>query len=354
MKQNCKLRSVSRIVTLTVFVLALAGATLADDRRLGIWFDRGSEVQILSPRLAQFPVLGLPHGTFVVFRCPISMMRLCLHLLGIVLALTIAEPTASGAPMMVNIGGRNLYLSCSGKISSPVVILEAGGGGTSESWDRVQSEVAKITRVCSYDRAGSGKSDAPGHQHSMQEHVADLHALLQKAGIKPPYIFVGHSLGGLIVRRYQTQFSGEVVGMVLVDSAHEEQLARFKDIPGALVGPPANPANWLNEGFLLPGQHLQWHVDMPLIVLEHGRPIDLPATIRARSKELEQIMHEQQRDLASRSSKGQLRTAKESGHDIPAEKPKDVIDAIHDVLRQTRSLAGVMHSSPLHTPGFAL
>lgn len=268
------------------------------------------------------------------------MMRLCLQMLGIVLTLTIAVPTAHGAPMMVNIGGRNLYLSCSGKISSPVVILEAGGGGTSESWDRVQPEVAKIARVCSYDRAGSGKSDAPGHQHSMEEHVADLHALLQKAGIKPPYILVGHSLGGLIVRRYQTQFSGEVVGMVLVDSAHEEQLARFKDIPGALVGPPANPANWLSEGFLLPGRHLQWHVDIPLIVLEHGRPIDLPPTVRARSTELEQIMHEQQRDLASRSSKGQLRTAKESGHDIPAEKPKDVIDAVHDVLRQARDRVG--------------
>jgi hypothetical protein len=266
----------------------------------------------------------------------VSMRRLCLWMLGIVLALTIAVLDAHGAPTMVNIGGRSLYLNCSGRISSPVVILEAGGGGTSESWDRVQPEVAKVAHVCSYDRAGSGKSDAAAHQHNMQEHVADLHALLQKAGIKPPYILVGHSLGGLIVRRYQTQFTGEVVGMVLVDSAHEEQLARFKDIPGALVGPPADPANWTRDGFLPPGQPLQWHVDMPLIVIEHGRPMKLPPTAQAHTTQLEQIMHELQRDLASRSSKGQLRTAKESGHDIPAKEPKEVVNAIRDVLRQTR------------------
>lgn len=233
---------------------------------------------------------------------------------------------------MVDIGGRELYMNCSGQRRSPTVVLEAGSEATSESWRRVQAGVSKFAYVCSYDRAGLGRSPSAGHEESVAENVADLHALLGKSEIAPPYILVGHSSGGLRVRRYQTQFNNEVVGMVLVDSAHEEEVWRFNDaIPGSVRGVPADPANLPRLGMLPPRQRLQWRVDIPLIVLVHGKPMELPPNMRAQAALAEKIMHDMQQDLASRSAKGELRTAEHSGHDIPNEEPEVVVQAIRDV-----------------------
>ena len=261
--------------------------------------------------------------------CRILFILFALHFASSVL---FAQDTAR----LVDIGGgRKLYLKCSGKMSSSTVILEAGGGGSTESWNRVQTDIAGFAHVCSYDRAGTGNSPAAGHSETVAEQVDDLHALLQ-ASSKPPFVLVGHSIGGLLVRKYQTRFASEVVGMVLVDSAHEEQLIRFKDIPGAIVGPPANPATWPAQGFLVPGQRMQWHTNVPLVVIEHGHPMDLPPGARAHAQRLEQIMHELQLDLASRSSQGELRKAERSGHDIPREQPDIIVQAVRDVLSKIK------------------
>jgi hypothetical protein len=92
---------------------------------------------------------------------------------------------------MIDIGGRRLFLNCSGKPHSQTVILEAGSESTSESWARVQPRVAEFAYVCSYDRAGLGKSDPAGHEETVAENVADLHQLLGKVALAPPYILVG-------------------------------------------------------------------------------------------------------------------------------------------------------------------
>jgi len=121
--------------------------------------------------------------------------------------------------------GRRLNLYCTGS-GSPTVIFDSGVATETVEWALVQPEIAKHTRACSYDRAGTGFSD-PGTRTGTSENIVDdLHKLLAAAAIAPPYVLVGHSYGGMNVRLYKDHFSDDVVGMVLVDPAHEDWVHR--------------------------------------------------------------------------------------------------------------------------------
>ncbi|MBZ0289046.1 MAG: alpha/beta hydrolase [Anaerolineae bacterium] len=123
---------------------------------------------------------------------------------------------------LISVGDHKLHIQCIGA-GSPTVVLESGFGSTSLDWLLVQPEVARFTRVCAYDRAGLAWSDPlpTSDPRSPGEIAAELHTLLGNAGIEPPYVLVGHSLGGKDVRMFAAQYPGEVVGMVLVDARHE-------------------------------------------------------------------------------------------------------------------------------------
>ena len=121
----------------------------------------------------------------------------------------------------VDIGGFSLNINCTGQ-GSPTVILEAGLGVPAISWRASQREIAKFTRVCSYDRAGYDWSDPGPMPRTTAESVKELHTLLQNAGERPPYVLVGHSFGGTNVRIYNVRYPGEVAGMVLADTGHED------------------------------------------------------------------------------------------------------------------------------------
>ena len=120
---------------------------------------------------------------------------------------------------MVNIGGRKLYLNCSGT-GSPTIVLVAGGDAFSVNWALVQPRVAGETRACSYDRAGLGWSDSGPADETVEQTIGDLHALLQAAGEKPPYLMVGASIGGIFIRAYQHAFANEVGGLVFTNSSN--------------------------------------------------------------------------------------------------------------------------------------
>jgi pimeloyl-ACP methyl ester carboxylesterase len=135
---------------------------------------------------------------------------------------------------LVDIGGRTLHAICSGT-GAPTVILEAGASSFAIDWTLVQPDIAKTTRICSYDRAGHGWSDR-GPTPTPARIVADLHALLAALGEKPPYILVGASAGGLYVRTYEHTYPGEVAGLVLVDPAHEDRLFTFFQGQAVAIG----------------------------------------------------------------------------------------------------------------------
>jgi pimeloyl-ACP methyl ester carboxylesterase len=155
---------------------------------------------------------------------------------------------------LVDLGGWRLHLNCLGeaRISQPTVILEAGAGDFSVDWSLVQPSVARFARVCSYDRAGSGWSDLGPRPRTMHQIVYELHTLLEKAGERPPYVLVGHSFGGIVVRLYQFRYPTDVVGVVLVEAAidnpwrktpekglvRSSDLATGKPIPEAKTSDP--------------------------------------------------------------------------------------------------------------------
>ena len=103
------------------------------------------------------------------------------------------------------------------------MILESGGGGPGYGWVLVQPGIARFTRACWYDRAGEGWSDSPPAPRTSTTITNDLHELLQRAGVKPPYVLVGASIGGEYARIFTAKFPEDVAGLVLVDSSHPDQ-----------------------------------------------------------------------------------------------------------------------------------
>lgn len=127
---------------------------------------------------------------------------------------------------LVDVGGYRLHIDCTGE-GSPTVVLESGLGATWLAWYRVQPLLAPFTRVCSYDRAGMGWSDASPKPRTAKVIAEELHRLLQNAGIRGPYVLVGHSLGGMYVRLFARLYPEEASALVLVDSSVPHQFQRL-------------------------------------------------------------------------------------------------------------------------------
>jgi pimeloyl-ACP methyl ester carboxylesterase len=125
---------------------------------------------------------------------------------------------------MVDIGGWKIHFNCTGEArpDQPTVILEPGVGDFSVDWSLNQPTISTFARVCSYDRAGDGWSEMGPHPRTMRQLVYELHTLLENAGEKPPFLLVGQSFGGLIVRLYAATYPAEVAGMMLIDAARTD------------------------------------------------------------------------------------------------------------------------------------
>jgi pimeloyl-ACP methyl ester carboxylesterase len=259
--------------------------------------------------------------------------------------------TASGE--MVDLGDYKLRVVCSGNAvnGNPTVIMDAGLGASSETWSGLQPEVARLTRVCAYDRAGVGKSEPSSQLPRTSMQIAqDLHALLSKTGITGPIVLVGHSFGGINVRLYASLYPQNVAGMVLVDSSHEEEIERWlSTIPPEIRREIENSGDRMVRG----PEHIDleesyrqmkaanWRTDVPLIVLSRGKASynadDYPPQLRAFAPEAEEVRISLQVDLASRSSRGKHIFADKSGHFIHHDQPELVIDAIRQVMEATRA-----------------
>lgn len=278
---------------------------------------------------------------------------------------------------LVNVDGYKMHIDCVGE-GTPTVVLESGLGDTFVSWRKVQPQLSKFTRVCSYDRAGIGYSDTSSQPRTSKVMAVELHALLQAAGIVPPYVLVGHSMGGYNVRLYASLYRNEVVGMVLVDASHPDQENRFPAELKSMEG------SWLREAEFLeyttpfgiprllglcdeePVQRAaecNWHSaregvaelksfpesgaqttstgtlgDMPLVVLSHDpdKPsADLSADLARVTNEAWEKMQE---DLVHLSTHSTQVIAKNSSHYIQVDRPDIVIDAVRGVVDQVRAV----------------
>ena len=126
---------------------------------------------------------------------------------------------------MYAVNGHEMHLYCTGE-GSPTIVLDAGMGNDSLAWAKVQPELSKTTRVCSYDRAGMGWS-TPGPDPRDADNIAsELHALLQQAGVSGPIVLMGHSMGGINIRAYAKHYPLELVGLVFIEGASPLQETR--------------------------------------------------------------------------------------------------------------------------------
>ena len=286
---------------------------------------------------------------------------------------------------LVDVGGYKMHINCIGQ-GSPTVILEAGMGNYSLFWAHVQPEVAKYTRVCSYDRAGYGWSEPSPHARTANFQVEELHALLVNANIQGPYVLVGHSLGGMLVRVYAHNYPDEVVRMVLVDSYHEERPIRLPILAKAnqeavgqfrmitllnstgmlalapqTISNPGLPADVFaqyqaisattegGETFLAEINAMEESSaevrslkitsfgNLPLIVLSAGRWDSISLLSDAENQKIWKELRVEQSELAVLSSESQQIIAEQSGHFIQLDQPDLVIDTIREMLDTIRN-----------------
>jgi len=138
--------------------------------------------------------------------------------------LTVLPSSADSAPhplgQLVDLGGHQLHVHCSGA-GSPVVVVETGLGDFSFDWTLVQNQVSRFTRICTYDRAGYAWSNPGPKPRTFAQLNLELHDALNKVGQKGPFVLVGHSFGGPVVINFAAAYPQDSAGMVLVDSAHQ-------------------------------------------------------------------------------------------------------------------------------------
>jgi pimeloyl-ACP methyl ester carboxylesterase len=247
----------------------------------------------------------------------------------------LADRAVNDLPDRVEVDGRMLRMRIEGT-GSPTVILEAGLSGPLEVWDMVQSDVSRFTRVVSYDRIGAveKKSSLTG-----KDVARELHAALHNAGVEPPYILVGHSLGGMYSRLFAELYPDDVAGMVLLDPTQEEFLDWMK---------VHHPKRTLSRHFVKnyaegAGFAETWEQvrrapplpAIPIVVVTGTKFIDDPKRI-----ETLPVWTASHADWVKLQPKGRHVLASNSGHGIQVEAPDLVVDLIRDVVNETRRDGG--------------
>lgn len=290
---------------------------------------------------------------------------------------------------MIDVGGYRLHLHSTGS-GGPTVVLDAGLGNIGLDWGLVQPEIAKFTRVVSFDRAGTGWSEKGTGPRTSLRIVQELRTLLHKAEIPGPYIIVGHSFGGATAQLFAATYPEEVAGIVLVDACHEEQEKRLPPNPigeggfgspvvaklsttfgltrvlmnlqGSNIAPPMPQHLWdahlalclttkhwnsmlaeskaLNESLAqLAGANRSILAKTPCIVITAGQLPDLAAFglndhLKTYLQEMFVVWGDLQKELVAKFKNGRQIIAEKSDHMIPWRQPELVVQAVQELIDQ--------------------
>jgi pimeloyl-ACP methyl ester carboxylesterase len=262
---------------------------------------------------------------------------------------------------LVDIGGYRLHLWCTGD-GAPAVILDAGLGGTSAGWGFVQPDVARFTRVCSYDRAGMGYSDSGPSPRTARRIAKELAELLAGSGIAGPVVLVGESIAGFNARMFASDHPEHAAGLVLVDASHEDDahevpgIARFVPLLstigvfrllGVSFGQPieslapsvrqyARATMFRASGYQAAADEIIHIRETISEVKGSRRRLTIPVLVVTGAGGADENWRRLQQDQASLSERGCLITAQQSGHVVAIDQPQVVVDAIRTVVEIVR------------------
>ena len=228
---------------------------------------------------------------------------------------------------------------------SPTVVFESGLGHGKRVWGPVFNGVSAITRAFAYDRAGYGQSEVSSEPRSGLQIVAELRSLLQTEGIAPPYVLVGHSLGGTYMKLFAKNYPEEVAGVVMVDARHSEFTQRCHQlgVPRLLYQPP--------EALLaLLGPITRAELEAAPLSLKQARKggafPDVPLIVLTQSNaaarwpaQLGKVWAASQRKMVKLSSLGKIKVLDDAGHNVHVDRPDVVVRAVLNVVRAARYLA---------------
>jgi pimeloyl-ACP methyl ester carboxylesterase len=307
-----------------------------------------------------------------------------------VFAMTMELPDLPPPGRMIEVDGHHIHLYSLGE-GTPVVVLENGAGESILSWWDVQSEIAKVTQVVSYDRSGLGWSERGTQPRTGANVVRELHDVLIAAKLPPPYILVGHSMGGVHIRMFRQAYPELVAGLVMVDSSHEQQVSRFDElVPAASANRdaylqkmnelttktraevlaaaeemfpltqfapelaalmrdrrrPETLRTQLEEYALSleildqPGDFQRDLGDLPLRVLTQTTPMNGEGMTEADGALMLKVFQDLQTEISTRSTRGTQTLVENAGHYIQRDQPQVVIDAVLEVVEIVQRAGG--------------
>lgn len=269
---------------------------------------------------------------------------------------------------LVRVGDAFLHVYCIGR-GAPAVVFDAGLGGNYLDWTFVQARLATTHLACAYDRLGAGWSSRTARARDVATMAEDLHLAMQATAVPTPFILVGHSFGGLLSQNYLARFPADVAGLVLVDSMHPEQFARFT---AAGIDVPVDPHYVLGHTPAFAATHglpeSLWPLATRLagadkarvfVIREMTAMLDIAKTVDVEARpsrptrvlvhgdrewdkvtpdgRMEAVWRAMQDDLAIRFGAPPVTVVPDSGHQIALDDPAAVVAAIEAVSSDAAS-----------------
>ncbi|HEY3913411.1 MAG TPA: alpha/beta hydrolase [Verrucomicrobiae bacterium] len=248
----------------------------------------------------------------------------------------------------VNADGPVLRIQTAGQ-GKATVVFESGAGSSLETWVRIQPEVSRFARTISYDRAGNGLSTKGATPRDGQHVATELHAALRNARLSPPYILVGHSLGGPYIRIFAGMYPNDVAALVLVDPTQEELLAwnkaRKAEPPREHKFRPADEVDCAPMTFDEARDH-PVPTNVPVFLITGLGPREIPSFLtrefKAEVQEDQDVTYKAKlkfhKEWVEKFQEGRLIITQNSGHGVPFEEPELVVKTIREAVNQTSSI----------------